>query len=387
MALRTSSDLISQPQQAFPQSTAFLQEPSTAIWSSAITPTTTDPRIASTATSSRGSPVTPPQQLPRIPRLRPLADDGASKTLRAGGTSEQPREISAAEWWLTLTPSEPKDEEKPGAYGDSEAMKSSKHGVDADSSPQLKEGRKSKPDGNGTTNGKPVVHSSSTSYTEEDISPLKGHRREYSSDAIDSPTTAATAEDSLMSDHTSEPSVFNGSMSMPFSCKLTPQQNLARIIRRADLGTLATDLDEGCFTQHEFSTGIKHAYSLLQDQIILRGQVKIQLQEAGWQPDADDWVEECHAIRFKDVRDLVSGTLFESWSPEDARPAIQALVSKRLTVAQETQSLRDALRAIPGLCEERERAAASRKMWSEGLATLASLAMLGTGFVLLKGAQ
>ena len=386
MAPHTSSPGERGHQRAFPQRAAYMQNPSTAAWNIATLPTmpikSTDPAV----TTPQDSPITMPQQMTILPKTRTEVGNGIS--LQAQETEQRPRAVSDGEWWLTLAPPEAKKKKKKlNNHANGGAHRPGTLGLASSAPPKTSTGRQTMARRGKATNGKTTKQTSFASSTEDDVSPLKGHKRDYSSDAVTSPTTAYSGEDSSMSDHTYQSSLFNGSLATAYSSKLSPQQCLNRIIRKADVETLATDLDQGDFTQQELSAGIKHAYSLLQDQIILRAQVKVQLQEAGWQPEAEESFEECHAFRFKDVRDLVPDTVLQTWAPEDSKQAIQALIMKRLSVVKETEALRGALRAIPGMCDELERKAAYRKMWKEGLATVASLLFLGTGFALLKGAQ
>lgn len=372
-----------------PQSIGYLQDPSTSTWNIAVVTGSPAQQIQVAATSPQSSPVDSPQQEIRLPKARvELSDDNF---LRSSDSSSRQRAMSDGEWWLTLAPPEANKMKKLRDQLDGGTPRPGGLGVAASAPPKISAGRKTTAAKHEVMKSKPAVNTAFASSIEQDISPLKAHKREYSTDTVTTATTAYTGDDSSSSDHTYESSLFNGSLATVYTSNLSRQQSIHRLIRKAELATLATDLDQGFFTQEELSLGIKHAYSLLQDQVVLRGQVKTLLQEAGWQPGAEEWLEECHALRFKDVRDLVPDTLFKAWPRQDANRAIRTLVLKRLVVTKETESLRGALRVIPGLQEERERKMAQRKtlvevVW-EVVWTFGSLPLLYWGFVLLKAAQ
>lgn len=369
-----------------PQSTGYLQDPSTSTWNIAVATGFPAQQIQVATASPQSSPVDSPQQEIRLPKARvKLSDDGFPQS---SDSSSRQRAVSDGEWWLTLAPPEAKKMKKLRDQLDGGTPRPGGLGVAGSAPSKISAGRKTTAAKHEVMKSKPAVNTAFASSIEQDISPLKAHKREYSTDTV---TTAYTGEDSSSSDHTYESSLFNGSFATVYTSKLSRQQSLHRLIRKAELATLVTDLDQGLFTQEELSLGIKHAYSLLQDQVVFRGQVKTLLQEAGWQPGAEEWLEECHALRFKDVRDLVPDTLFKAWSRQNANRAIRALVLKRLVVTKEIESLRGALRVIPGLQEEHERKMARREtlvevIW-EVAWTFGSLLLLYWGYVLLKAAQ
>lgn len=368
----------------FPPITAYTQDPVTSGWSVKISSLAIHVRKDSATEATPPEPaIKPSRRLSQLPKARPQIGISPKKQVLV----QKQRTLSDGQWWLGLSGPRAQVVAARHAKSDREIPRAGRR--ETRSSIATSNGSDHRNNMSDSIDETALIQFSSPSSTESDGSSPQKKTRNYSSDNTASPTTPYTAEGGSVWGYDCNSSLIDGSLATPYDSKISPQQRLNRMIRKGDRDTLPADLEDGGFTAYELSLGITHAYSLLQDQVIRRAQVKVQLLEVGWQPGENEWVEEWHALRFKGVRDLVAEDGFCAWATEDAQQAIHTLVQKRLAVAKGIEELWEKLREQRKWHERHEQVAVAAKPegeylkgWVDCLTMAVAVGLVYVGFLL-----